>query len=188
MTEEIFIRTPRLILRRPCLDDLHSIHSAKVEAWGELQKWMSWASDDEYSLEATERYIQQSPSSNCLPLIGVHADSGDFVVATGIDLVGTDIYRTGYWVAPKYMGQGYATESCNALIRFCFAKLDPIALYVDHYEGNFKSESVIRKLGFMPIRVVPKAHKSHASGEMLDVHEYARTDDDDLPPLEVIWS
>jgi hypothetical protein len=41
------IVTPRLILRPPTLRDLDSIQTAKEEAWPDLQRWMSWAFDNQ---------------------------------------------------------------------------------------------------------------------------------------------
>ena len=41
------IVTPRLILRPPTLGDLDSIQTAKEEAWPDLQRWMTWAFDNQ---------------------------------------------------------------------------------------------------------------------------------------------
>lgn len=184
---DLTVTTPRLILRSPTLADLEMIHAAKISVWGELQQWMLWASDDEARIESTARFIAEGKNADRYPLIGINRQNGDFVVATGLDKIAPDIYGTGYWVAKEYLGQGYATESCNAMIRLCFAELNPLAICIDHYDGNALSQAVIRKLGFAPLDILPKAVKRHSDSQMVDLHRYVRTDIYELPELEVTW-
>ena len=54
MRHLIPIVTPRLILRPPRLGDLDSIQTAKEEAWPDLQRWMTWAFDNQRSRQAME--------------------------------------------------------------------------------------------------------------------------------------
>lgn len=53
------IVTRRLILRPPMLGDLDSIQTAKEEAWPDLQRWMSWAFDNQRSRHAMEDSIRR---------------------------------------------------------------------------------------------------------------------------------
>src|SRR5690349_899870 len=53
------IITPRLILRPPTLGDLDSIQTAKERAWPDLQRWMSWAFDNQRSRQAMEDSIRR---------------------------------------------------------------------------------------------------------------------------------
>jgi len=53
------IVTPRLILRPPTLDDLDSIQAAKEEAWPDLQRWMTWAFDNQRRGQAMEDSIRR---------------------------------------------------------------------------------------------------------------------------------
>src|SRR5277367_4060848 len=54
------IVTPRLILRPPTLGDLDSIQTAKEEAWPDLQRWMSWAFDNQLPRQAMEDSIRRT--------------------------------------------------------------------------------------------------------------------------------
>jgi RimJ/RimL family protein N-acetyltransferase len=115
------IVTPRLILRPPTLGDLDSIQTAKEEAWPDLQRWMSWAFDNQRSRHAMEdsiRRVMDYQNQAGIALAGFHRINRDFVVRTALDLTDEqDVYETGYWVAPKYARQGMATEAANAAIR-----------------------------------------------------------------------
>src|ERR1044071_2090193 len=102
------IVTPRLVLRPPTLADLDSIQTAKEDAWPDLQRWMAWAFDDQWSRQAMEASILRTmayQSHAGIALAGFHRINGDFVVRTALDLTDDpDIYETGYWVTPKYAG------------------------------------------------------------------------------------
>ena len=52
------IETPRLIIRLPTIEDLPSVHAAKLEQWDSLSLWMPWAMESLKILEATEDFIK----------------------------------------------------------------------------------------------------------------------------------
>ena len=180
-----FIYTPRLVIRRPVMDDLDVIHDAKRAVWPELQKWMSWSNDAAGELESTRSFITDYKTA----LVGFTRDTNEFVISSGCDPTQQpDVYATGYWVAPHYLGQGYATESTNAILRYAFQALNAKAVSIEHYEGNGASARVIEKLGFEPTEIARKTHRRHSNGEMLDVHKYIMRDPSVLPALEVTWT
>jgi RimJ/RimL family protein N-acetyltransferase len=185
------IVTPRLILRPPTLGDLDSIQIAKEEAWGELQRWMAWASENERSREAMEasiRRVMDYQNQAGIALAGFHRMNGDFVVRTALDLTDEqDVYETGYWMAPKYTGQGMATEAANAAIRYAFGHLGARAIRVGYFDGNEPSRRIVEKLGFRKLRVAHDAATRCLDGAKLDRHEYILTSPESLPELDVSW-
>jgi RimJ/RimL family protein N-acetyltransferase len=59
-----------------------------------------------------------------IALAGFHRINGDFVVRTALDLTDmADVYEIGFWLAPKYAGQGTATEAADAAICYAFGHL-----------------------------------------------------------------
>jgi len=185
------IVTPRLILRPPTLGDLDSIQLAKLEAWPDLQRWMTWAFDDQRSRQAMEdsiRRMMDYQNQAGIALAGFHRSNGDFVVRTSLDLTEEpDVYETGYWVAPKYAGQGMATEAATAAIRYAFGHLGAKAITIGHFEGNKPSRRIVEKLGFQKLRVAHNAATRPVDGAKLDRHEYILTSPDRLPELDVSW-
>lgn len=190
MKTDFEIITPRLILRAPRMEDAHEVNAAINENWRELQKWMSWTAEGQNALSATEHYISVIAhdliEKGGLPLHGFCRETGKYVISTGIHLDGDD-FATGYMVSLPFQGKGYATEGCNAVIRYAFNAMNVPAVHIAHYEGNAGSERVIRKLGFTESSVRPKAHARHLDGTLLDVHEYVMTDPGVLPALQVEW-
>lgn len=185
------IVTPRLILRPPTLDDLDSIQTAKEEAWPDLQRWMSWAFDGQRSREAMEAAIRRTmdyQNQADIALAGFHRSNGDFVVRTALDVTDEpNVYETGYWVAPKYAGQGMATEAANAAIRYAFGHLGAKAISIGYFDGNEASRRIVEKLGFNKIRTAHRAATRCLDGTRLDRHEYILTTPDALPELDVSW-
>src|SRR5437764_3415041 len=96
------IVTPRLVLRPPTLGDLDSIQAAKEAAWHDLQRWMSWAFDNQRSRQALEESIRGTlgyQREAGIALAGFHKLNGDFVVRTALDPTDEpDVYETGYWI------------------------------------------------------------------------------------------
>ena len=185
------IKTDRIILRGPIMDDLEKFQAAKEEVWGDLQNWMSWASDDEKDIEPMRQHIgKQLDNFNPedVMLLGIHPINGEFMLATGFHNCGENEYSTGYWVAKKYLGQGYATESCNAILQYLFKAKKARAVHLAHFEGNIKSANVIKKLGFTLDKIDPKSARQFSSGLMLDHYKYLRQDLDGVPYLNVTWS
>ena len=94
------------------------------------------------------------PDQAGIALAGFHRFNGDFVVRTALDVTDEpDVYENGYWMAPKYVGQGIATEAANAAIRYAFGHLGAKAISIGYFEGNEPSRRIVEKLGFQKIGV-----------------------------------
>ncbi|PZQ48284.1 MAG: hypothetical protein DI551_02010 [Micavibrio aeruginosavorus] len=173
--KDLEILTDRLIIRVPTLDDAVEINTAMNGVWHDLQLWMSWASDDQKTLEATRAYLTDFDQRGFLPLAGFCRDTGRFIVSTGITFHNDGRRETGYWVAKDFLGLGYATESAAATIKYGFNELDFDEFFINHYEGNEKSRNVIEKLGFVKTRVIKSNHPRCLDGVLLDEHQYIIT-------------
>lgn len=188
--KEIEIITPRLILRVPRMENAREVNAAINENWHELQKWMSWSYDGANTLEATEHYIgvtvPEGIANGDLPLHGFCRETGKFVIATGIHTEDGN-RSTGYWAAVAFHGKGYATEACNAVLRYAFNAVGVKEMHICHYEGNGPSERVILKLGFTENGIRVKGKARCLDGKLINVHDYIMCDPAVLPPLEVKW-
>lgn len=188
MNDDFEILTPRLILRHRTVKDAEMIAIAMQPVWHHLQLWMFWARDGANTIEAIKESALNT-TENTHRLIGLCRETGRFVMMTGMDPCENNIgqFETGYWVEENFLGKGYATEGCNAIIRWGFEALAVKSIYICHFEGNNPSERVIQKLGFTKTGVREKAQARCLDGKLLDVHEYIMTDPAVLPPLDVEW-
>jgi len=185
------ILTPRLVLHPPALDDVESIQAAKEAAWAGLQLWMAWAFDNQRSRQATQDSIRgrmDYQSQAGIALAGFHRINGDFVVRTALNPTGDPgVFETGYWIAPKYAGQGMATEAPNAAIRYAFGHLRANAVSIGYFDGNEPSRRIVEKLRFEKLRVASQASTRSLDATKLDRHDDILTSPAALPQLEVSW-
>lgn len=183
----IEITTPRLVFKIPTFDDVDEIHAAKVKVWTELQKWMSWSSEENGEYQGTYDWVARAHApQNDIPLIGRDRLTHAFVVSTGVHGLHPH-FTTGYWVAEEFWGKGYATETCIAMVRYAFLACSAMSVSIDHYEDHEKSRRVIEKTGFEFVKVFPKEHRCHYDGRMLDKYHYTLTDLSNVPDIKMSW-
>jgi len=166
--------TERLIIRQKTADDADCIHAAKRTVKDDLMRWMSWASEDQFTPKATAAFIgaQQSPEGRLDGLMGIDRANGELAVMCGLREKLPGIYETGYWVAKPYLGRGYATEACRAMISYAFNVLNANKMVISHFEGNTPSRRVIEKCGFVFDRVEKDGAFCHALQKRVDMWHY----------------
>ena len=80
----------------------------------------------------------------------------DGTLVGGIGLHGKHEAELGYWIAPEYWGQGYATEAGRAVIALADDSLRLPRVTAGHALDNPNSGKVLAKLGFRPGGIVPR--------------------------------
>ncbi|GIL13406.1 MAG: GNAT family N-acetyltransferase [Chloroflexota bacterium] len=76
----------------------------------------------------------------------------------------------GYDLQPPYWGQGYITEACRCLVRWCFENLNLHRVQADCTAGNIGSERVLEKLGFTLEGTWRESCFEH--GRFVDIKQY----------------
>ncbi len=187
------ISTPRLVIRPSRAGDGPALAEAKRESWPELNRWLSFAEDtvDSVKDDVEEAYVRKKHSDfilrNDLWLLAFDAAGGGLVGTAdyhAIDWNGR-ILSMGYWVRTGAVGNGYATEIANALVRYAFSALAATRLAIGHADGNQGSQRIIEKLGFDKEGTVRGAY--FLNGRPTDAHYYARLDARNLPTMHVSW-
>lgn len=60
-----------------------------------------------------------------------------------------DECELGYWLGKPFWGKGYMPEAAAELIRHGFEDLKMTTIWCGYYDGNYKSQRVQEKLGFV---------------------------------------
>ena len=142
----------------------------------------------------------ESAESICRASIADFVTRRDFVLSiydrSGTELIGsTGIHRPnwkvpsfmiGYWVAKKYEGMGYMTESLNALTRYCFKVFGANRVYLTCDSKNLRSLAVMKRLGFHEEGVLRNDSRD-VQGNLRDTVICARYGLDRLSELDVSW-
>lgn len=137
------LRTERLILRAPRLDDAKTIAKlANERRIAENTARMPYP----YRIEDAQEWISS---------VTAQAAAETFVVTVGGDVIGAcgttlrnGIPEVGYWLGVPFWGNGYATEAVHALIDDAFAERFHAALQAGARISNPASRRVLEKCGF----------------------------------------
>ncbi len=190
------IKTPRLLIRPPQMDDSNAVNSAIIESFDELHEFMDWA-NTKPSLKETEAYIQQALDNwilkkndePYLPLFMFDKVSDVFIGATGYHhyVWTVPCLETGYWIRSSHLGQGLMTEAINALTQYAFKQLaiKRIAITCDVY--NTRSKKIPERLHYTLEGVLKCHRRKPISGELSDTLVYAKYSLKHLPLLTVEW-
>ena len=138
----IELRTPRLLLRRPRLDDLEAFYSVMSNP----QAMRYWSTLPHASIDVTRPWLEL--------MIARSASGGeDFVIEFEGRVVGDvgagRLPEFGFMVHPEYWGRGIATEAAGAFIAYAFETLSVDRLTADVDPRNAASLRVLGKLGFV---------------------------------------
>ncbi|MCL1936372.1 MAG: GNAT family N-acetyltransferase [Defluviitaleaceae bacterium] len=153
-TDNNKIETQRLILRSFKKEDLDEFYNyAKIEGVGEEAGWIHHKNIEEseqilnrFLKEKNNYAIELKETGKLVGSFGVGSESCIDESSEWYNLKHTTI---GYVIAKEYWGNGYATESLQNFIRYCFENNIYDIIFVSHYNHNLKSKRVIEKSGFV---------------------------------------
>jgi ribosomal-protein-alanine N-acetyltransferase len=106
-----------------------------------------------YKLENAKKFIELSKKHHRQ---GIAAQFGITLAASGKYVGGIDIgpfnskhkqAEIGYWITPKYWGQGYVSEAVETVLEYGFTKLKLHRIYARILKGNDKSGAVLLRCG-----------------------------------------
>lgn len=172
------LETERTIIRQPTMDDLDAIQNAKESRETDLRRWMCWSNDHGMSRAGAEEWIKlQTEDNNGIGLIALDKETGDFIMCSGLDGEDDDFQtiHSGYWIIKAYEGKGVAFEVMTHLFDFAFNTIKANQIEMQFYEGNTRSCNLMERLSMTYDLTKPKAHTSHLTGELVDVHQYSIT-------------
>jgi RimJ/RimL family protein N-acetyltransferase len=171
------LRTPRLLLRPPRLEDAAAIHDAIRESFAELNPWMPWAVEPPVLQSASEFCAQsarQLADGTACNLLMLDRADGRLVGASGYPRLDWSVpsFEIGYWCRTTRVGRGYVSETTEALARHAFDELhaDRVELRMD--DRNRRSIAVAERLGF-EFEGVLRNHVRDRHGVLRDTRVYA---------------
>ncbi len=149
----IRIETERLILSPWKETDLEDFYAyARVEGVGEKAGWNHHRSMEE-SCSILDMFIREKKT-----LALEWKENGKVIGSIGLEprdpglderMQGREI---GYVLSKDYWGRGLMPEAVNAVIGYCFEKLQFDYLTCGHFDHNDRSRRVVEKCGFRFLR------------------------------------
>jgi len=146
--DDYFLKTKRLGFRHWGADDLPLAQAI----WGdaEVTRFVGGPFALEYVARRLEHEItsQREQQVQYWPIFSLA--TGEHVGCAGLRThkPKEQIFAMGFYLRPKFWGQGFSTEAGRAVIDLAFDSLGAKALFAAHHPENAASRKVLAKLGF----------------------------------------
>lgn len=188
MTDPILIdfpdtlETERLIIRSPRAGDGAAVHQSVTESQDHLKDWMVWAIDipdaEWYEKWARNNHIEYIARKNMVMII-IHKESGKVIGGSGFHSINWDnpSFEIGYWIHPEHTGQGYVTETVDALTEFAFDTLNAVRVEIRCEHNNHASAAVAKRAGYTLDAVLKNHRRHHISNELLHTQLFSKVQD-----------
>jgi len=168
---EIFIETPRLILRHWQESDHEPFVQLNMDK--DVMEFFPSIRTREETLLQIQRIIARIDESGYGFFAVERKDNHQFIGFTGLTHPGFESYFTpcveiGWRLSKENWGQGFATEAAKACLEFGFEKLQLEEIYSFTSILNTRSEQVMKKIGMIKIGLFD--HPSMEDGNALKQH------------------
>ncbi len=122
------------------MDDVRDLHDILGNA--EVMKNCEPA----YSLEKTSNFLSKFCIEKRGAVAAVHKDSGKMIGYILFNAIDEGVYEIGWFFNKNFWRQGYAYESCKAVIDYAFNVLDAHKIFAETID-SIKSVDMMEKLG-----------------------------------------
>ena len=168
----------RLTIRAPRPGDGLEINAAVRETFDDLKVWLPWARQIP-TLEESEVFVRrgrcQFLAREDLTLFLFLKGTNTMVGSSGLHRIDWNIpkFEIGYWCRKRFQGQGYITESTEAIAKFAFETLGAKRMEIRCDTKNVRSRRIPDKLGFK-LEGTFRNDVLSASGELRDTLVFAK--------------
>lgn len=159
------IETQRLLIRDYTMDDIKDLHDILGD--DEVMKNCEPA----YSLEKATHFLWEFCVEKRGAVAAVHKDSGKMIGYILFNEVNEDVYEIGWFFNKNFWRQGYAYESCKAVIDYAFNELDAHKIFAESVDA-VKSVGLMKKLG-MQQEEIRQNHTNDNDGNWASLYFYS---------------
>ncbi len=160
------LETPRLILRKIRMTDLHNYHT-HLTSDPAVARFMLWqAQDSPEHTQATIARIQAGYAAGTRYHWGIALKETDTLIGT-IALLGfeeaTDSCSFAYMLGKNFWGRGYGTEALHSVFQFAFREMGISRIQADHFAENSASGAVMEKVGMRKTGILPGKYEKNGT-------------------------
>lgn len=168
------LKTNRLIMRYPELDDAKEIHSAirasefpnqlplkEMKTIDEFKEWIKRLQEHWQTGRGYSWIVEKEGSKELIGQI------------TLSKMKEGNEYALAFWIHPKHWRKGFATEVVLRILTYVFEELGGIKVWAGAGTWNISSKGVLEKVGMKRIGENPKGYYSR--GEPIATIEYEIT-------------
>lgn len=168
----------RLTIRAPRAGDGTEMNAAVQETFDDLKAWLPWAQQMP-TLEESETYVRRAQcqflAREDLTLLLFLKGTNTLIGGSGLHGINWDIpkFEIGYWCRKRFQGQGYITESTEAIAKFAFETLGAKRVEIRCDPKNVRSRFIPDRLGFK-LEGTLRNESLSPSGELRDTLVFAK--------------
>jgi len=148
MADPIILKTERLLLRPPFMEDAVQI----AERIGDKDiAWNLGRVPHPYQVSDAEAWLQHVPAKwqdDTAYVMAMTLPDDGLIGCVSMRLLPMDVWELGYWLGKSWWGQGYATEAAAALLGWAERDLSISRFSSGHFTDNPASGRILLKLGF----------------------------------------
>lgn len=164
----MYLKTTRLLVRDFTPEDAADLH----EIFGDAETMK--LCEPPYDFEKTKKFLEEFCIGRKGAVAAVLKDTGKAVGYILFKSMGEDpaedVYEIGWIFNRAHWRQGYAYESCSAIIEYAFSRLNAHKIMAETIDG-VKSVSLMKKLG-MKLEGVQRSHIGDNAGGWADLCLY----------------
>ena len=164
------IETSRLIIRDFNLEDAADLH----DIFGDDETMENC--EPAYDFEKAEKFLTSFCIGRKGAVAAVHKESNKVIGYILFNEADEGVYEMGWIYNRSFWRQGYAYESCKAVIDYAFRELNAHKIFAEAIDTE-KSVSLMQKLG-MQLEGIQRSQTKDNHGNWADLYFYGLLEDD----------
>ena len=166
----MYIETPRMIIRDLTATDAADLH----EILGD-EKAMENC-EPAYDFEKTKEFLTSFCIGQNGAVAAVHKESGKMMGYILFNEFDEGVYEMGWIYNRSFWRQGYAYESCKAVMDYAFGELKAHKIFAETVDA-VKSVGLMQKLGMQP-EGIQRSQTKDLHGNWVDLYFYGLLEED----------
>ena len=166
----MYIETQRMIIRDFMPEDADGLH----DIFGDDETMENC--EPAYDFEKTKRFLTSFCISRKNAVAAVHKESGKMMGYILFKRQDEGVYEMGWIYNRQFWRQGYAYESCKAVIDYAFAERKAHKVFSETIDA-VKSVGLMQKLG-MKLEGIQRSQNRDNHGNWADLYFYGLLEDD----------
>lgn len=158
------IETARMVIRDFTINDINDMQDILGDA--ETMKNCEPA----YTIEKTADFLQKFCIEKGGAVAAVHKETAKVIGYILFNEFGEGVYEIGWFFNRDFWGQGFAYESCKAVIDYAFDKMNAHKVFAETIDG-IKSVNLMKKLGMKP-EGIQRSQTKDNFGNWADLYLY----------------
>lgn len=166
----MYIETERMIIRDFIPEDAAELH----DIFGDAETMANC--EAAYDFAKTQKFLTDFCIGRHGAVAAVHKESSKMMGYILFNEFDEGVYEMGWIYNRSFWRQGYAYESCKAVMDYAFGELKAHKIFAEAIDG-VKSVGLMKKLGMQP-EGIQRSHVKDNHGNWADLHFYGLLESD----------